>query len=358
MTTRERAAQVSKRTGKVQSVLGLIEPAELGMTSMHEHVLIDLRCYFRMPEEASERWYVDAPFTMDIRGNIGKRWWYNTDVNLLLDENVQREELRKWYLAGGGSVVDTTSLGIGRDPLALARISRATGVNIVMGASYYVPPSYPVDMDDRLVDEITESIVRDLTVGVSDTGIKAGIIGEVGNFWPTNETSRKILRASAQASEETGAAITIHPGFHDDALMHHMGDLLEAGAEPSRIIMGHLDSLGMDAIREVAETGAYLQYDTFAFEDTSWGEVAGQSTPIPTDVQRMQRMEQLMEWGYEDRILIAHDVCFKAMLTRYGGKGYGHIIDNIVPRMRRRGFSDQNISNILIANPKRVLAFG
>jgi len=324
---------------------------------MHEHVLIDLRCYFRMPEEASERWYVDAPFTMDIRGNTGKRWWYNTDVNLLLDENVQREELRKWYLAGGGSVVDTTSLGIGRDPLALARISRATGVNIVMGASYYVPPSYPVDMDDRLVDEITESIVRDLTVGVSDTGIKAGIIGEVGNFWPTNETSRKILRASAEASKATGAAVTVHPGFHDDALMPHMSDLLGAGADPSRIVMGHLDGFSMDAIREVAETGAYLQHDAFGFEDTSWGEVSNQTAPIPSDVQRMERLEQLIEWGFEDRILIAHDVCFKSMLTRYGGKGYAHIIESIVPRMRRRGFTQQNIDNTLIENPKRLLTF-
>ncbi len=348
---------MSEASGKVQTVTGLIGPDELGMTSMHEHVLIDLRCYFEMPGEASERWYVDAPFTMDIRGNIGKRWWYNSDVNLLLDEITQREELRKWYLAGGGSVVDTTSIGIARDPLALARISRATGVNIVMGASYYVPPSYPPDMDDRSEQEIAESIVRDLTVGVKDTGIKAGIIGEVGNFWPTNETSRKILRASAQASKETGAAITIHPGFHDDALMHHLNDLMEGGADPSRIVMGHLDTLGMDAIREAAETGAYLQYDTFAFEDTIWGEVAGQWTPVPTDVQRMERIEQLIEWGYEDRVLIAHDVCFKYMLTRYGGKGYSHIIDSIVPRMRRRGFSQDSIDNILIENPARVLTF-
>jgi phosphotriesterase-related protein len=327
------------------------------MTSMHEHVLIDLRCYFEMPEEATERWYIDAPLTMDIRGNIGQRWWYNTDVMLLLDENAQREELRNWYLAGGGSVVDATSNGIARDPLALARISRATGINIVMGASHYVPATYTPELIARSQDDVTESIVRDVTLGVGDTGVKAGIIGEVGNFWPTIETSRKILRASAQASVETGAPILIHPGFHDDALMHHMDDLIGAGADPSRIVMGHLDSFSMDAIRQVAETGAYLEHDAFGFEDTSWGEVAGQSAAIPSDVQRMERLGQLIEWGFEDRILVAHDVCFKSMLTRYGGKGYAHIIESIVPRMRRRGFSQQNIDNILIENPKRVLAF-
>lgn len=347
----------SEMSGRVQTVLGPLALDRLGMTSMHEHGLIDLRCYFEMPEEASERSYVDAPFSMDISGEVGKRWWYNNDVNLLVDEREQREELRNWYLAGGGSVVDTTSIGIARDPLALARISRATGVNIVMGASHYVPPTYTEALHARSEDEITESVVRDVTVGVGETGIKAGIIGEVGNLWPTNETSRKVMRASARASKETGAAVTIHPGFHDDALMDHMKDLLGAGADPSRIVMGHLDSLGMDAIREVAETGAFLQFDTFGMEDSSWGPIAGSWASIPTDAQRMAYVAQLIEWGYEDRILIAHDVCFKAALTRYGGKGFAHIIESVVPRMRLRGFTQESIDNILVENPKRVLAF-
>lgn len=349
---------ISERSGKIQTVLGPIEPSELGVTVTHEHALIDLSCYFKMPEEASERWYIDAPFTMDIRGNIGKRWSHNKAVQLLIDEKVQTEEIYKFYLAGGQSIVDTTSIGIGRDPLALARMSRATGLNLVLGGSHYVPVSYPADMDDRSEQDITDSIIRDVTVGVKDTGIKTGIIGEVGNFWPTSETSRKILRASARAAVETGAPILIHPGFHPDSLLHHVSDLIEAGADPSRIVMGHLDTFpDMDLIKEVAETGVNLEYDTFGSEDTVWGAIAGQPIFIPTDVQRMERLEQLMSWGYEDRIVIAQDVCFKSHLTRYGGKGYAHIIESIVPRMRRRGFSQQSIDNILIENPKRILTF-
>ena len=348
----------TERTGKIQTVLGLIEPDELGITLTHEHALIDLSCYFVMPEEATERWYVDKPFTMDIRGNIGKRWSHNKDLQLLIDEKHQTEEIYKYYLAGGNSFVDTTSIGIARDPLALARMSRATGLNIIMGASHYVPVSYPDDMDERSEQQITDQIIGDVTVGVKDTGIKSGIIGEVGNFWPTNETSRKILRASAHASVETGAAILIHPGFHPDALMHHMNDLIEAGADPTRIIMGHLDSFpNMDVIKEIAETGANIEYDIFGKEDTVWGAIADQPIFIPTDVQRMQRIEQLIEWGYEDRIVIAQDNCFKSDLTSHGGKGYAHILESIVPRMRKRGFSNENIDNILIENPKRILTF-
>ena len=346
------------RTGKIQTLLGLIEPDELGITLTHEHALIDLSCYFVMPEEATERWYVDKPFTMDIRGNIGKRWSHNRDIQLLIDEKHQTEEIYKYYLAGGNSFVDTTSIGIGRDPLALARMSRATGLNIIMGASHYVPVSYPDDMDERSEQQITDQIIGDITVGVKDTGVKSGIIGEVGNFWPTNETSRKILRASAHASVETGAAILIHPGFHPDSLMHHLNDLIEAGADPTRIIMGHLDTFpDMDIIKQVAETGAYLEYDTFGNEDTVWGAVADQPIFIPTDVQRMQRIEQLIEWGFESQIVIAQDVCFKSHITSHGGKGYAHILESIVPRMRKRGFSNENIDNILIENPKRILTF-
>ena len=351
----------SERTGKIQTVLGLIEPDELGVTLTHEHALIDLSCYFVMPEEASERWYIDKPLTMEILGGIHNRWAHNKDLQLLIDEKEQTEEIYKYYLAGGNSFVDTTSIGIGRDPLALARMSRATGLNIIMGASHYVPVSYPDDMDERSEQQITDQIIGDVTVGVKDTGIKSGIIGEVGNFWPTNETSRRILRASAHASVETGAAILIHPGFHPDALLHHINDLIEAGAEPSRIIMGHLDAFEMEVVKQVAETGVNLEYDTFGYEET--GEGAVESLPIdathttPTDVQRMQKIEQLIEWGYESQIVIAQDICFKHWATKYGGKGYAHILENIVPRMRKRGFSNENIDNILIENPKRILTF-
>ena len=167
----------SERTGKIQTVLGLIEPGDLGVTITHEHALIDLSCYFEMPDEASERWYIDRPLTMEMRGNIGKRWSHNRDTQRLIDEKEQTEQVYKYFLAGGNSLVDTTSNGIGRDPLALARMSRATGLNIIMGGSHYVPLSYPADMADRSEQRLTDDIVRDITVGVGDTGIRTGIIG-------------------------------------------------------------------------------------------------------------------------------------------------------------------------------------
>ncbi|MDA1188132.1 MAG: hypothetical protein O2854_00410 [Chloroflexi bacterium] len=344
--------------GKIQTVLGPIEPDELGITLTHEHVLIDLGCYFEVPEEATERWFADAPVTMDILGRVGKRWTFNHDMQRLLDEKEARAEVLKYRYAGGDSLVDVTSIGIGRDPLMLARMSRATGLHIVMGASFYVPQSYAPDLHTRSEDDITQQIIRDITVGVGDTGIKSGVIGEVANWWPTNETTRKILRASAHAAMETGATVLIHPGFHPDAPMHHMDDLIKAGMDPKRVIMGHLDGVSdMGKIKAIAETGATLEYDRLGWEDTSWVTDIYDGISIPSDVQRMERFEQIIEWGFGNQLVVAHDVCFKTDWTSRGGKGFAHILENFVPRMKKRGFTEKQIQAILVDTPKRMLTF-
>lgn len=348
----------SENVGKVQTVLGPIEPDALGITHTHEHLLLDLRCYFDMPEEASSRWYIDQPITMELLGSMSLHGFHNNDQLTLLDTNFAIQEILKYRYAGGDSLVDATSIGIGRDPLALTRISRATGLNIIMGASHYVPVSHPADMDSRTEQQITDQIIHDVTVGVGDTQVRSGVIGEIGNFWPTTENTRKILRASAHAAMETGAPILIHPGFHDDSPAHIMNDLLEAGMDPKRVIIGHLDLIGdINKIREIGEMGAMLEHDRFGQEDTNLPAIGDQSVEIISDVQRMQRFEQLVEWGLLDKILMAHDICLKTDTTAYGGKGSAHILENIVPRMRKRGWTQEQIDTILVDNPKKILTF-
>ncbi len=345
------------QSGKIQTVLGTIEPEALGVTLTHEHLLIDLECYFELPEEASERAWVHAPVTMDRLGGLTKRF-YNLDNMKLLDTQVAIEEVLPYKYAGGHSLVDTTSIGISRDPLALARISRATGLNVIMGASHYVPLSYPDDMDSRSEEDIADEIIRDVTVGVGDTGVRSGVIGEVGNFWPMTDNQRKVLRASGYAQKETGAAVTIHPGTDTASPPQILGVLVDAGADPGKVIMGHLDSYNdTGMLEELVDAGCYVQWDIFGFEDSSFDSLAGQPIEPFTDVQRMQKMEFMAEQGFGDRILAAHDVCVKRHYRRYGGKSYDHILDNVVPRMRRRGFSQDLIRNILVENPRRALTF-
>lgn len=345
--------------GKVQTVLGEVEPGSLGITLTHEHLLIDLRCYFQTPDEASERWYIDRPITMETLAKIKSIFYTNKSNQVLLDERFAIEEILKYRYAGGDSVVDTTSLGIGRDPLALARISRATGLKVVMGASHYVPEAHPSDMDSRSEESIAQQIIDDVTVGVKDTGIKSGVIGEVGNHTPLSENMRKVLRASAHAQVETGAPILIHPGIHPDTPLEIVQILMDNGAKAENIIMGHLDNIRpMSAIKELADTGCYLEYDRFGSEDTNMGYKSGDvETTNVSDVQRMDSLEYLISEGYGERITIAHDVCLKTDTTAYGGKGSAHILESIVPRMRNRGFTQAQLDNILIHNPARALTF-
>ncbi|MDA1188623.1 MAG: aryldialkylphosphatase [Chloroflexi bacterium] len=348
----------SNLSGKVQTVLGPMDPGQLGITLTHEHLLIDLSCYFQMPEEASRRADIHAPLTIDMIGRMEQAWYYNLDNNYLFDVDHAIKEVMEFKLNGGGSLVDTTNPDLARDPLALTRISRATGLNIIMGAGHYVPVAHPNDMDDRSEGQIAERLIREITVGVGDTGVKAGLIGELGNVWPLTPNQKKVLRAAAKAQMETGAPISIHPGQHDDGPMEILDVLTESGVNPKNVIMGHLDFAIEDrkALKRLAESGCFLEYDIFGIEATGV-EYMGDELRLMNDVQRMQTIEFLIEGGHIDQVVVAQDVCQKRQLSAYAGKGYGHILGNIVPRMKKRGVTQEQVDKILVHNPARALAF-
>ena len=345
-------------TGKVQTVLGPIEPSEMGVTLTHEHILIDLTCYFAQPDGATLRGYIDEPFGIELLGMATRLWYLNTDNGQLLNEADATSAISDFMLAGGRTVVDVTNYDIGRDPLALARISRATGLNIVMGAGHYVPIAHPTDMDERTEDEIAQRIIRDVTVGVGSTGIRTGVIGELGHVWPMGENSLKVLRAAGRAHAETGAPISIHPGHHPDSHVRILEELDRAGCPPERVIMGHMcwSATDFDIALKVAATGCYLEYDVFGFE-TAGLEYQGLMLDPLSDAQRIDHLEQLISAGYGDRLVIAQDVCMKWFASSHGGKGYAHILESIVPRMLSRGWTRDQIDGLLVRNPARALAF-
>lgn len=351
----------TKRSGNVQTVLGLIKPESLGITLTHEHMVLDLSYFDDPPEEASERAWVNAEITMGRRAGIIKRTHFNKPNFQMLDSRQTIQELNDYRNAGGNSMVDATSIGIGRDPLALTRISRASGLNIVMGSSYYVPRSWPKDMGDRSEESITEQIVRDITVGVGDTRVCSGIIGEIGNIFPMGEIQAKILKASAQAQVITGAPILIHPGMDLSSPMQILDILTQSGASFDRIIMGHMDLFhdGGPMYKEVLRTGSYVEMDIFGYEDSSWlgPKFSSGNSRWMTDSERLDLLEMMINEGFSKQIVVAHDKCVNYHRMQYGGKGYGHILENIVPRMRKRGFQEDHINDILVENPKRILTF-
>ena len=343
--------------GKVQTVLGPVDPEQLGITLTHEHLLIDMSPLFGPPEQASAKDLYYQPVSLQNVGRI--RHWAGRSLDdvQLTDISVAIDEANTYMQYGGGTLVDATSIGIKRDPTGLARISRAVGVKVVMGASYYVDAAQTPDMDELSEDDLVHRIVRDVTEGVDGTPHRSGVIGEVGCSWPLMPNERKALRASARAQRITGAPILIHPGRDETAPLEIIEVLREAGAALERTIIGHLDRTVFlhDTLTQIAESGCYLEWDLFGTEQSYYG--ANPAIDMPTDAKRMDDISWLVGQGYGHKVLVAHDICTKSRLERYGGHGYAYILGHIVPRMLTRGFSQEAIDDILVNNPARVLTF-
>lgn len=340
---------MSERSGKVQTVLGLIDPSELGHTQPHEHLLVNL-----IPPP--QRDTPGEPIRLESLGYLRRNWTSNTENLCLTSEADATEEMRRYKAAGGGAIVDVTCDDMDRSPRELARVSGTTGVHVIMGAGYYVAPNHPPEVEELSEEELAECIIRDIVEGVDDTGIKSGIIGEIGLTWPVHDNEAKALRAAARSQHATGAGLTVHPGRNPAAPLDAIRIVREAGGDPERTIMCHIDRtlFSLEAMLELAATGCYLEWDLFGHESCFYP-----LAPIdmPNDAIRIDNLMKLIEAGYRDKLLISQDICTKIHLTRYGGEGYYHILENVLPLMKRKGMSDDDIETLVVKNPARILTF-
>jgi phosphotriesterase-related protein len=348
-----------KLSGKVQTVLGTMDAKDIGITLTHEHLLCDASFMFTEPEMASQKELAYAPISME---NLE---WIKRNQNRCLDnlklwsEDLAIAELHRFKKVGGSTVVDMGNIGLGRDPMGLARISRATGVNIIMGAGYYVGSSHPPELTNKTEDTITDEIVQDIHVGVGDTGIKAGILGEIGCSSPLKENEIKVLCAVARAQEITGIPVNIHPGQSQTSPIEIIELLRDNDGNINHTVMSHVGNRhgnDVDLTLELAETGCYIEYDSFGN--------AQNPIKLPnkiiyglSDWERIGCIKHLIDQGYLDQLLISHDVFNKTDLRHFGGFGYDHILTTIVPLMRMKGITDEQIQHMLEKNPKRMLQF-
>jgi phosphotriesterase-related protein len=353
----------SKSLGKVQTVSGLIDADDLGITLTHEHCFIDNSVWILEPGKASEKPLVHQPVSLD---NL---WWVryhpfsNLDNIRLQDEELTVSELKHFKSAGGSTAVDMSCIGYGRDPRALASIAETTGLNIIMGTGYYVEAQYPPGWqpdEDKIIDEI----IRDVTVGVDNTGIRAGVMGQLGIVWPMTDNERLTLRAEALAQKETGVAMKISLGRSPDSAFEALEVLDSAGADLSRVSFDHIDRTIRvhDTRVKLARNGCYLEYSLFGFEGwyphrmvlSEENQIKGD---VPNDAGRIDEIMALIGEGFLNQILISQDHAWKTSLRRYGGPGYAHILNNVVPLMREKGMPEEHIHALLVENPRRFLQF-
>ncbi len=223
-----------------------------------------------------------------------------------------------------------------------------------MGCGYYCEPSHPRSLAERSQDDIAAEMIADITVGVQPSGIKAGIIGEIGISAVMTPTEEKVLRAAAQASVETGGSMVIHVDTRGTQANHIVEVLESESARLDRAVLSHQDVvIDIRAQINLARSGACIGYDTLGRDCYIESWIGGQQ--FPTDTQRIQALPELIAARCLDRLLVSQDVCMKTQLHRYGRWGYDHVVVNVLPMMRKAGLTEDQIQTLLVENPKRVL---
>jgi predicted metal-dependent phosphotriesterase family hydrolase len=306
----------------VQTVTGAVPVDELGFTLPHEHTFIQL-------------WQIPGRF--DYLGQLA-------GADILAAELAQFREL------GGRTLVDLTLPGMGRDVHAVAQLAEQTGLNIVVGTGFYREPYYPPEalIDRRSVGSVAEHMVREIEEGIDGTGVRAGIIGEIGvdKTW-VSALEERVCRAAGQAQRRTGLAITTH------SVLSRVGldqlNLFEAeGADPAKVVIGHCDwTPELDYYLEIVRRGATVQLDGFGHPD-----------PLSRGLQDhvIDLVLELLHRGHERQLLLSQDVCYTENLKRFGGKGYTYLQEHVIGRLLDAGVPQDVVDQVTVANPARLLA--
>jgi len=367
--------------GKVETVLGPVDPKELGHTLPHEHILIDLAAGTSdvrqvlghtdsiMAAATPETGRLDRLGTVDVPASRGTSWSEPIRLDNLYDQ------IKNWLFyghtftmssiddanyavglfrdLGGSCIVDVTVVGMGRDPEGLQIVSRRTGIHIVLATGFYLDTYHPRSTENMAESELADFMIAEIEEGVYPGGPKPGMIGEMG-YRLGHPQEEKALRAALSASTATGLPVTIHPGDSKESVLAAARLVADSGVNPARVVMAHVDSrLFTDKdYLEVAATGLVLSLDAFGRETS-----VRQRGPhdMPNDATRINSMMALAEGGYADRVVISHDAALKWMHRRYGGWGYHHILETVIPLMRYKDVPEELIQKFSVDNPVRLL---
>ena len=341
----------------VMTVLGPVAPEQLGQTLIHEHVLFDLGVYYRALVERGETPLPDKPLAIE------DLYLVRHNVPALRDNTVQRDiavaaaELGHYKRLGGGTVVEVSSIGLEPDPAGLAELAHRTGLHIVAGTGYYIGASHPPELADKSAEQVADEMLRDFRDGFPGTDVRAGVIGEIGTTEPLTPTEEVVLRASGMVQANTGAALVLHPdSIHRsyDPIAGTLGLLERAGARLDKVVISHCDDrlfANPEAYGRLAALGPTLAFDTFGKHHF----YPRRGRQYPNDDTRIALVARLVAEGLAESLVLAHDVCYKHDLVRWGGDGYGHISRNILPRLRAAGVPDDAIHQMMVENPRRLL---
>lgn len=315
----------------VNTAGGSIDTADLGVTLMHEHVFV---------------------LTTEIAVNYPERW--GDGARREADAVARLDELKS---RGVDTIVDLTVIGLGRDLPRIVRIAEETDLNIVVATGLYtyndVPFCFSLQGPGTELDgpeTMTDMFVRDIEHGIADTGVKAAVLKCATDKPGVTAGVDRVLRAVAQAHRRTGVPISTHTHAASRRGLDQQRVFAEEGVDLSRVVIGHCgDTTDIGYLEQLIANGSYIGMDRFgvdtflSFED------------------RVNTVAKMCELGYADRMVLSHDAhCYfdwlpeQLVAAGLPNWHYLHIHDDVIPALKQRGVTDEQLTTMLVDNPRRI----
>ncbi|MGE2692949.1 phosphotriesterase family protein [Mycolicibacterium pulveris] len=315
----------------LNTVRGPVDTLDLGVTLMHEHVFI---------------------LSPDITANYPEVW--GDEAKREADAIARLNELKA---NGVDSIVDLTVIGMGRYIPRIARVAAATAINIVVATGVYTYNDVPMYFHFTApggmlgdVEPMVEMFVRDIEVGIADTSVKAAILKCATDEPGVTPGVERVLRAVAKAHRQTGVPISTHTHAATRRGLEQQRIFAEEGVDLSRVVIGHSgDTTDLGYLEELIANGSYIGMDRFgvdvflSFED------------------RVNTVAAMCERGHADKMVLSHDAsCFIDWLPEevvpavMPNWHYLHIHHDVIPALKQRGVTDEQLTTMLVDNPRRI----
>lgn len=266
------------------------------------------------------------------------------DEDALLDsQQLVIQELKGLYKKGVRNIVEATCRGIGRNVAYAQKVATETGINIVQATGWYQSAFLPIEVYQLSVTQLAEMMIKDITIGIKNTDIKAGVIGEIAttkNRW--TEQEEKVFNAAVIASKETHTPIMTHTSI--GTLGHEQVKFFQKKhANLRKIIIGHVDLTGNpNYVLEMLKTGINVEIDTIGKNN------------YMSDAKRVEIIKAAQDAGFTDQMVMSMDITRKSHLKANGGIGYAYLLDSFIPELKAGGVTEGFINKMLVENPQRI----
>jgi phosphotriesterase-related protein len=315
----------------VNTVRGPIETTQLGETLMHEHVFI---------------------LSTEIMQNFPEPW--GEEDERLADAVARLNELKS---RGVDSIVDLTVIGLGRYIPRIQRVAAQTDINIIVATGVYTYNDVPMYFHFRGAgttlggpEMMIDMFVKDIEEGIAGTGVKAAILKCATDQPGVTPGVERVLRAVAQAHRQTGVPISTHTHAHTERGLEQQRIFEEEGVDLSRVVIGHSgDTTDIAYLEKLIANGSYIGMDRFGID------------VLLSFEDRVNTVAKMCERGHADKMVLSHDAaCFNDWLPEAAlpeilpNWHYLHIHNDVIPALRERGVTDEQINTMLVDNPRRI----